>query len=174
VIRHYRYILDISSILPLTNSDYFNISIQLLVLTVENRDFFEPDGSRKLCEIIAYHMDNIEKESKSSIQIISAGLSLARCASKAENNKGQLMRYSMGEIVNKLLTMHRPQDEDSWDDVKKNACFVLRGLSVHDDYRKDMSSAHDNGRLAILPLVAKSMRYCSKENASVLNRMFSL
>ena len=91
-------------------------------------------------------MDNIELQSKSSIQIITAGLCLARCVSKSENNKGQLMRYSMGEIVNKLLSMNRLEDGSTWDEVKKSACYVMRGLCVHDDYRKDMSSAHDNGR----------------------------
>ena len=99
-----------------------------------------------MCEVIAYHVDNIEKDSISSVSIITAGLSLARCVSRAENNKGQLMRYGMGELVNKLLSMKRPQDGESWSDLQRNVCHVLRGLSVHDDYRKDMSSAHDNGR----------------------------
>ena len=114
--------------------------------SVENRDFFEPGGSKTLCEVIAYHVDNIEIHSDSSLKIITAGLSLARCVSKAENNKGQLMRYGMGELINKLLSMSRPQDGESWENLLRNACHVLRGLSIHDDYRKDMSSAHDNGR----------------------------
>lgn len=114
--------------------------------TVENRDFFEPGGSKSLCEVIAYHVDNIEAHSESSVKIITAGLSLARCVSRAENNKGQLMRHGMGELINKLLSMSRSQDGESWEILQKNACHVLRGLSIHDDYRKDMSSAHDNGR----------------------------
>ena len=56
------------------------------------------------------------------------------------------MRLGMGELINKLLSMRRPQDGEKWDDLQRNACHVLRGLSIHDDYRKDMSSAHDNGR----------------------------
>lgn len=96
--------------------------------------------------MIAYHVDSIEKHSDSSVKIITAGLSLARCVSRAENNKGQLMRLGMGELINKLLSMRRPQDGEKWDDLQRNACHVLRGLSIHDDYRKDMSSAHDNGR----------------------------
>ena len=60
--------------------------------------------------------------------------------------QGMLMRHGMGEIAVKLIYTDRPQDGDSWDDVKKLACYVLRGLSVHDDYRKEMSCAHENGR----------------------------
>ena len=56
------------------------------------------------------------------------------------------MRHGMGEITVKLISTDRPQDGESWDEVKKLACYVLRGLSVHDDYRKEMSCAHENGR----------------------------
>ena len=56
------------------------------------------------------------------------------------------MRHGMGEIVVKLISTDRPQEGDSWDEVKRLACYVLRGLSVHDDYRKEMSCAHENGR----------------------------
>ena len=58
------------------------------LFSVENKDFFEPDGSQKVCEIIAYHMDGVERDPGSSIRVIAAGLSLAQCAAKAENNKG--------------------------------------------------------------------------------------
>ena len=34
-------------------------------------------------------MDNIEISPISSVKIINAGLALARCAAKAENNKGE-------------------------------------------------------------------------------------
>jgi hypothetical protein len=114
--------------------------------SVENRDYFEPNGSQKLCEIIAHQMDNIELDSDLSIKVITTGLSLAKCVAKSENNKGMLMRYGMGEIIIKLLHTDRPQNLEGWSDVKKVACYVLRGLSVHDDYRKEMSCAHDNGR----------------------------
>jgi hypothetical protein len=111
---------------------------------VENRDFLEPGGSKKISEIIAYHMDNIDTNIEAYIAVIIAGLSMARCAARSENNKGMLMRYSMGEIIVKLLKTDKV--EDAWNDVKKVACQVLRGLSVHDDYRKEMSCGHDNGR----------------------------
>ena len=60
-----------------------------------------------------------------------------------------LFRYGMGEIVIKLISMTRTLDGESWDEVRKLACHVLKGLSVHDDYRKEISCAHENGRLEI-------------------------
>jgi hypothetical protein len=57
-----------------------------LLHLVENRDFFEPNGSKQLCDVLNSLIENLAQHSDTVL----AGLSLARCVAKSENNKGNL------------------------------------------------------------------------------------
>jgi hypothetical protein len=56
------------------------------------------------------------------------------------------MQKGMGPIIVRILTMPPVPVVEGWNDVLREACHVLKGLTVHDDIRRDMSCAHDNGR----------------------------
>lgn len=130
---------------------------------IEARDFFEPDGSKNLIAVI-----NSDAHG-SNVALLNAGLDLARCCAKSENNKFQLMKKGMGEVIARLLSRERIDEalaptsagvfaagavdaasaEDGRAMVLQNACLMLRALCVHDDLRREMSCAMDNGKFFI-------------------------
>ena len=121
---------------------------------IDIRDCFEPNGSRLLCDVLKPLVGTFVAD-ETSAGLVYAGLSLARSAARSENNKTMLMRNGMGEIVVKVLSASvaatrsntsTTTSEDRWTEVTRAACNLMKGLSVHDDYRKDMSCAHDNGK----------------------------
>lgn len=59
----------------------------------------------------------------------------------------------MGKIIEKLFIKNRSEfdsmDADSkvkFESMMVEACYVIRGLCIHDDVRRDMSCAYENGR----------------------------
>ena len=132
--------------------------------SVECRDFFEPGGSKKVTQIIANQLDMLVKGGCDliSMKVLKAALSLAKTAAKSENNKSMLARSSLCEVLGKLVTMANeapavnsntdtPEAASEaasveWQSVINETCSVIRGLCIHDDLRKEMSCAMDNGK----------------------------
>lgn len=131
---------------------------------LDTRDFFEPGGCARLDAIMK------SREGKASPLIVAA-LKLARTVAKSENNKVMLMRAGMGDLIASILrrgteeqatgSVEGTDDASSvWTSMMHESCQLLRGLCVHDDLRKDMSCAYDNGRFfikqaAIAPVLMK-------------------
>lgn len=129
--------------------------------SVECRDFFEPGGSKKVTQLIASQLDILNKGAGDilSVRVLRAALSLAKTAAKSENNKSMLARSSLCEVLGKLVTMSKeapvlssasassPESAaEEWQAVINETCSVMRGLCIHDDLRKEMSCAMDNGK----------------------------
>ena len=138
---------------------------QLLVIMskshIENRDFFEPGGSKRLCEILEYFLnellnenENMKENSTFKIEdVMKWAFNLGKCVSKSENNKTMLMKKGMGDIIVTTLSHSRTSfistGDYLWASVVESACLLMRGLCIHDDLRKEMSCAYDNGRFFI-------------------------
>lgn len=131
--------------------------------SVECRDFFEPGGSKKVTQIIAAQIDLLGKGGCPflALKVLKAGLSLAKTAAKTENNKSMLARNSMCEVLAKIVTSADnipsivaggeegagPEAVvEEWRGIINETCLVMRGLCIHDDMRKEMSCAMDNGK----------------------------
>lgn len=116
---------------------------------VEARDFFEPNGSQKLVSVMT------SEQQSNNLTLLNAAFDLARCVAKSENNKYQLMKQGLGELVVRILTGPQaasssdPSDKTNQNMLLQNACLTMRGLCVHDDLRRDMSCAMDNGKFFI-------------------------
>ena len=119
---------------------------------IDNRDFFEPGGSKLLGDVLKPWVSKIDTDD-SAMAVMVAGLTLARCVARSENNKVMLFRNGMDGIVVQILSASvaacrsaSSTTVDRWTEVTRAACNVMKGLSVADDFRKDMSCAHDNGK----------------------------
>ena len=135
----------------------FQVIITMSKTNIENRDFFEPGGSKRLCDILEFYLNENEnlKEDKSCKleEVLKWAFNLGKCVAKSENNKTKLIQSGMGEIIVIILshtrTLSISSGDDDWAPVVEAACLLMRGLCVHDDLRNEMSSAHDNGRFFI-------------------------
>jgi hypothetical protein len=56
------------------------------------------------------------------------------------------MRQGMGDILLRILTSEATPEVPYWSDILCESCHVLKGLTVHDDMRREMSCAYDNGK----------------------------
>jgi armadillo repeat-containing protein 6 len=62
---------------------------------------------------------------------------------------GMLMQSGTGGVLTSVLVQERSVEADGdpdWSAIVSEACWALRGLCIHDDLRKDMSCAYDNGK----------------------------
>lgn len=126
--------------------------------SVEVRDFFEPGGSKMATTVLAAQIDLLSKGDcgMHALKVFRAGLSLIKTAAKSENNKSMLARSSLCEVIVKIVTMTTPptivgsvspeEVTEEWKACMNEACMVMRGLCIHDDLRKEMSCAMDNGK----------------------------
>jgi len=107
--------------------------------------------------------------------VLVAGITLARSVAKSENVKFNLMQAGMGSIITRIATdpeFHtavanslKSGDSGSSSDILSSrsavleaSCLTMRGLCIHDDLRRDMSCAHDNGKFFInAPLLVPSL-----------------
>lgn len=154
------------------------MNIPYITNTEENRDFFEPGGSKRLCDILSACLDKedtIPIANKNSILV--SGINLARSVAKSENVKFNLMQAGLGVIITNILTdsefhaalanatkegiaMEGESSSvlSSRSAVLESACLTMRGLCIHDDLRREMSCAHDNGKFFInAPQVVPSL-----------------
>ena len=158
--------------------DVLSSSIKLLSALTKNdlelRDFFEPGGSARVSRIIEYRLKSLEEsEDPRSSQadedriILRYALALARSVSKSENNKNMLSRTGCMDYIATILTKYAPSaatpDGSVWTGLVSDACVVLRSLCVHDDMRREMSCAMDNGKffLSTNGLVPALMAVCA-------------
>jgi len=131
--------------------------------SIEARDFFEPNGSQNLVGVMS------SAEHGGDAAVIHAAFDLARVAAKSENNKFQLMKKGLGEIICKVLAresvdaliaaLQSSQEAEGGADAApatteaantlQHACLTMRGLCIHDDLRREMSCAMDNGKFFI-------------------------
>lgn len=68
-----------------------------------------------------------------------------------------MMQNGMGKILSRLVVEKQPDGEGG---VRHNilveACNLIRGLCVHDDTRKEMSCAYDNGKFFLVSEFVRS------------------
>eukprot|EP01039_Chlorochromonas_danica_P003784 gene3784-4134_t len=117
----------------------------LSTISVPTRDFFEPGGSSRLCDLLKDQTLNDETPS-SSIEYLLAILSLARCVMRSEANKTALMKAGFGTILTSLLASSSNNLNTQIVPVVDKICTCIRGLCIHDDLRREMSSAFDNAK----------------------------
>lgn len=136
------------------------------------RDFFEPGGSSRVSAILNYYLSKLESDvskKETALLVLQTTLRLCRTANKSENNKGRafssllllsswrityllpshavlLMRSGVGELVSQIIQNLSRIEPLAAPGVLQEACLLLRGLCLHDDLRRDMSCAYENGR----------------------------
>ena len=115
---------------------------------VNNRDLFEPNGSKLLCKHLSHQLDKYMREdftadSKSNIEtFLINGLNLAKMVAKSENNKFMLMKNGAAEIITLILKIGGTKTAE----LSEKACLLMKELCIHDDMRREMSCAVDNGK----------------------------
>ena len=81
--------------------------------SLEMRDFFEPGGSKKMCAVIKHHQGQLlageaqDQDNAKICLLLRWCFSLAKTASKSENNKVALARGGMMGICGEALTVAR-------------------------------------------------------------------
>ena len=153
-------------LIPEQNDEVLVSTMTLLTSLVKNevelRDFFEPGGSLRLSKILSFQLQRLQAltesdtDSNNMIQCLNTlrySLALARGVAKSENNKTMLARTGTMDIVATLITEYAPKaalgisgGENKWALLASDACVVMRALTVHDDLRREMSCALDNGK----------------------------
>lgn len=127
-----------------------------------------------MCRILKHLFGTDLDSAASNKDLIIATLSLCRTVAKTENNKSKLtliiyyslffvtlidpvnvhvlfmiearlMKVGIGALLTELIVAKNGEFAD-WVEVLQEACQLIRGLCLHDDLRKDMSSAYDNGK----------------------------
>ena len=153
--------------LPIEHTNIVLSAIKLLTKLckahVENRDHFEPGGCDKLSKFISAEVTRALEKSYCCTSLIAA-LELARVVAKTEYNKSMLMAWKVGELLVKILNVENDRELDTeWLQVLLLACHTVRGLCVHDDFRKDMSCAYDNGKYFISADVMAFLLHYSRQ-----------
>mmetsp|Transcript_33906 Transcript_33906/g.74672 ORF Transcript_33906/g.74672 Transcript_33906/m.74672 type:complete len:552 (-) Transcript_33906:1013-2668(-) len=116
--------------------------------SVDTRDFFEPGGSERLCMIVRALCGDQPQSAPAKPLTLLAALSLARTVVKSENNKNSMMRAGMDKLLTEIV-VHNSKSVAGWAAVLEEGCQLMRGLCLHDDLRRDMSCAYENGRYFI-------------------------
>lgn len=156
---------------------------------VENRDFFEPGGSVVFVELIRYyvgkfqnHEGAVNAESLSYLGLVLEAVKLCRVVSKTEFNKATLMKKGLGEIIIQWLeymvtrsdpstaagtvfSFDNEQNAESYQligEVSTEICFMLKALCIHDDERKEMSCAYENGKTFMASSASTSLLSLAK------------
>lgn len=119
--------------------------IMLCKRSIECRDYFEPGGSNILVNRLK-HLCQDEIIDQGGPSLIHSCLLLTRTVIKTENTKCEMMRQGISILLMNLLAKPRTVDT-AWSAVLYEACMVIRGLCIHDDMRKEMSCAYDNGKV---------------------------
>lgn len=132
--------------------------IMLCKRSIECRDYFEPGGSNILVNRLK-HLSQDEIIDQQGPNIIYSCLALTRIVIKTENTKCEMMRQDISTTLMNLLAKKRELDI-AWSSVLYETCMVIRGLCIHDDMRKEMSCAYDNGKIF---LTGESTEGTSKE-----------
>ena len=116
--------------------------------SIECRDYFEPGGSNILVNRLK-HLCQDAIIDQQGPTLIHSCLALARVVVKTENTKCEMMRQDISTLLINLLAKKRELDEldTVWSSVLYETCMVIRGLCIHDDMRKEMSCAYDNGKI---------------------------
>eukprot|EP01038_Epipyxis_sp_PR26KG_P005435 gene5435-7528_t len=121
---------------------------ELCQTNIDIRDAFEPGGSKRIVNILKSASAEVNKP------LIICGFQLARVVAKTEYNKAILMREGLGEVICDLLSQLTENDlsealGNHQRMIFQESCKLIRGLCIHDDLRKDMSCAYDNGKFFI-------------------------
>ena len=128
----------------------------------ELRDFFEPGGSVRLSKILSAQLQRLqalpEDEASADAReksrlVLRHSLALARAVAKSENNKNMLARTGTMDCIATIIVTWAPSAVKEtlatglwWSNIVSDACVVLKGMCVHDDIRREMSCAMDNGK----------------------------
>eukprot|EP01031_Cornospumella_fuschlensis_P033564 gene33564-40604_t len=125
-------------------SDFLN---ELSSMNERIRDFFEPGGSHKVVGLLQQHSVLREEQDTSQLTLLVSLLSLCRTVMRTENNKTMLMKAGLGATLTTYFSPLPPLPlATPFHPLFDKICTCIRGLSVHDDYRQEMSSAMDNGK----------------------------
>jgi len=165
----------ISLLSPATADAVLVPAMKLLSLLSKNvlelRDFFEPGGSKRLSEIIETRLASLQEQEVAGDKdacaqhciVLRIAFGLARSVSKSENNKNMLSRTGTSDAVSAIIIKYAAraatEEGTSFTGLVSDACVVMRSLCVHDDMRREMSCAMDNGKffLGLPGLVAALM-----------------
>jgi len=128
----------------------------------ELRDFFEPGGSMRLSKILSAQLQRLQALSEDEASadareksrlVLRHSLALARAVAKSENNKNMLARTGTMDCIATIIVTWAPLAVKEslasglwWSNIVSDACVVLKGMCVHDDIRREMSCAMDNGK----------------------------
>lgn len=84
-----------------------------------------------------------------------------------------LMRHGLGNIIVSILSSYKDSDLDVYSNsvftLYREVCLAMKGLCIHDDIRREMSCAYDNGRFfnnsqIVAPILMKfSSKYVINE-----------
>ena len=111
---------------------------------IEVRDFFEPGGSVKVIAILNKYMENISNIDD-SLEVSKTAMTLMRIAARSENNKLNLFQKGGKDVIVTIIKHpHAASKERA--DLTSESCLALKALCVHDDIRREMSCAMDNGK----------------------------
>ena len=170
----------IALLLPDTPDDLLVPAMKLLSMLSKNvlelRDFFEPGGSKKLSVILEERLALLqaqepagkhEAECAQHCIVLRVAMALARSVSKSENNKNMLSRTGTSDVISAIIINYAARaattEGAALTGLVSDACVVMRSLCVHDDMRREMSCAMDNGKffLGLPGLVAALMKASS-------------
>lgn len=74
------------------------------------------------------------------------------------------MKNGLGYTVTRILGSDKDFLLSEKNEIQRECCYVMKGLCLHDDIRRDMSCAYDNGKFFInSPITAKALMSCSCE-----------
>jgi len=128
----------------------------VLIATVKALRVLTKESLELKDSFVAFERVNTLLSSRlSSATITGALLALVKVSCKnAENNKGYFMKSGGAKSIMKAIDAH-PSDPV----VLGEACFCVNTLCKFDDFRKEMSSAHENAKefnlLGIVPALLK-------------------
>jgi len=147
---------------PEVLTEAITLLTNLSKVSEELRDFFEPGGSVRLSKILSAQLQRLQaipegeagaEEREKARLVLRYSLALARAVAKSENNKNMLARTGTMDCLAMIIVSYAPlaiQETDAtglwWSNIVSDACVVLKGMCVHDDIRREMSCAMDNGK----------------------------
>ena len=128
-------------------SECFKLLTLIIKKNIELRDFFEPGGSKKLIDILNILIKK-ENSNKDIIECTKNGMTLCRIAARSENNKFKLFEQGGKDVIVTIL-QHNNAASLARSELTSETCLALKSLCVHDDIRREMSCAMDNGKAFI-------------------------
>lgn len=126
----------------------FNLMTILCKSNVDNRDCFEPWGNEKLTLLVNSELYSDFVGNQNQVDMLLSCVQCAKILSRSEINKVKQVEFGMSEFMYRVLAITRDEAVDSSDvtELALEVCHLFKRLCTHDDTRKEMSCAYENGR----------------------------